>query len=610
MSRLLKRYKAEVEALTERAKFAENCFLSAYRLVREAPDPSAALGSAARAVLEAQSEAAAAAQAQAHGARLLADARAELLASRAALAALEAAAAAAPALAAAADDARAKLEIEHADRLEELRSRTEEDMANAMMQSELLLRELELAAERNRALEAALEVSVSASVSASAQTSVPPPPVSAEPSFRARSVELMSRLEEENQSLLREVQAARAEARRLETALAAQSAAAALGASQAEERLAEAGAARDELAQEVDAARCALAGRPTAQEWDQLRARLAVIEREAPPVSDAPGCDTFSVRTLRSISGPGSEKSELVAARASELELRARVLELEEVEARLGEALRDQSELAGRLERDLAAATARLADAPLPLPLPLQLDLLVGEAAFSAHRRPHDTANSLSAAPAAASVAVAAASRTAATAPHLQQQQELQALKSMLAAVCAQRDRLRQQLQAAEECVEAALVEGRRAAAKVRAAEQENVELFARIKFLTSYKASERSTLVTAFPAAQPTDLEGAAAHSPMPVPAPALRLGSPTTGLGRGVEHKYKRLYDDTPSEDPWQSFQDKEMRRRVGTLPIAERLAWRLLNTLLARPAGRLVLVLYAALVHGALLVCALRR
>jgi len=38
--KLLRAYQEEVDRLSERSKFAENCFLAMYRMIRQAPDPS------------------------------------------------------------------------------------------------------------------------------------------------------------------------------------------------------------------------------------------------------------------------------------------------------------------------------------------------------------------------------------------------------------------------------------------------------------------------------------------------------------------------------------------------------------------------------------------
>ena len=43
LPKLLREYQEEVDRLTQRAKFSENCFLVIYKLIREAPDPGTEL---------------------------------------------------------------------------------------------------------------------------------------------------------------------------------------------------------------------------------------------------------------------------------------------------------------------------------------------------------------------------------------------------------------------------------------------------------------------------------------------------------------------------------------------------------------------------------------
>merc|ERR1712107_319286 len=52
--KLLRLYQEEVDRLTQRSKFSEDCFLFVYRLIREAPDPSKALSKASKDLLQSQ----------------------------------------------------------------------------------------------------------------------------------------------------------------------------------------------------------------------------------------------------------------------------------------------------------------------------------------------------------------------------------------------------------------------------------------------------------------------------------------------------------------------------------------------------------------------------
>jgi len=192
--------------------------------------------------------------------------------------------------------------------------------------------------------------------------------------------------------------------------------------------------------------------------------------------------------------------------------LQDRIAEVERLrknEMRLEEALQDQSELAKRLESDLTAA---------------------GNVAVGFER------NDLS-----------SSAESSKTSPD---SHECKALKSMLEAVCAQRDRLRNAVQERDESEEAMKKQVRLAMDKQARLEEDNMELYQRIRFLQNYKQSERSTLLTDGLSTSESALEEGSANS---------SRRAATKGLGRGVEHRYRRIYESV-EDSPWNIFKMQE--------------------------------------------------
>lgn len=166
------------------------------------------------------------------------------------------------------------------------------------------------------------------------------------------------------------------------------------------------------------------------------------------------------------------------------------------------------------------------------------------------------------------------------------QTQTEKATKKMLATVSSQRDRLRTSLQVSEAEVEKIRKELRLKTQKEMALKDDNLKLYQRIKFLESYKQSERSTLFV--------DLE---------------ENFSPKTqmkkGLGKGVEHKYRKVYEDIDNDKGgWKSFQSKEKQRLSNKTTFIDQVSLKLFYPFLEKRKGRVFLVYYTIFVHFALL------
>ena len=115
---------------------------------------------------------------------------------------------------------------------------------------------------------------------------------------------------------------------------------------------------------------------------------------------------------------------------------------------------------------------------------------------------------------------------------------------------------------------------------KLQRAEEESDKLKQRVRFLQSYKASERSTLV---PALSPGG-------------------GGETQALGRGVEHQFRALWEsDLPGAAPTSSSSSSG--------PLPDRVATRVVQYLFVRSRGRAFLFWYACAVHVAVAALLLR-
>jgi len=608
---LLRAYQEEVDRLTQRSKFAENCFLAMYRMIREAPDPSKALSAASKQAFEAEAACSAAEQA-------LGECRAELAAERerlaVALAAAEEAAAAAPQPAAGASEAEirelveAELGQQYQENLEDLRARSEEELASAAMQLELSQAELERQQERAEDLEkrlAALAAQGGEDGAAGRSGDSAGTP--------ARQPEREARLEEENANLLRDVETAKAAAAAAQGRLAQAEQANAQLQADSEQQTQEMHRVLDEQARQLGDFRRRLAEAPSRDAFDKLKGQLAMIQREmfnaaeddgdlaaadqgrpASPLDSSAaddGMEAFFVRSTRQL------KKELIAAKTAIRELEGQVSELKKTELRLGEALKDQSELTARLEKDLAETQA-FSSTRASLPT----EARGGLPELTISPMP------LTAMPGSSSTAQATGEQEQWQKQEEQQKHQHQALSSMLQAVCAQRDRLRQQLHAAEERADQDRRKIEESERSKKTMEEDNLQLYQRIRFLQNYKVSERSTLLTESVPGAPAsaghvaaaDLEAGGSRAVVLSAQGAAKVG----GLGRGVEHKYKNLYES--DLNPLKAFQQSESKRLYQSMPGTERLALQVCNFFLTRSRGRLFLVVHTVVVHLLLVWC----
>jgi len=580
LPKLLRAYQEEVDRLTQRSKFAENCFLTMYRLIREAPDPCEALSTASKEAYQARVELGEAQSGCEEAQSELEKVKAELQD------ALEALADSEKALEQREESGKSNEEQEETDaiqealhemeqrylnQMEEIRNSLEEDLANSALQLEMTQHEADRRQEQVRELEARL-------ASQSTQSS-----------GNATSSELMSankdtesvalkQLEEENQSLLLDLQSSREEQTRLETVLENSREELRTTHQQHKEQIASLEGLVAEQSEQVSKLRKAMSTAPSREAYDKLKSQLGIIQRELYSVQDEDteivtsaqdqeldGLEAFFVNSTRQL------KKDLIEAKRTISELEGQVVELQRTEERLGEALNDQSELARKLERDLALnvqshSQRTSQDSVLP-----ELSVAPPSLQSTGDQSQQQVANA---------------------------NKQQQALNSMLQAVCAQRDRLRQQLLASEDRGETdrkRLEEVRR---KVQSLEEDNVQLFQRIRFLQNYKASERSTLL-ATGSAEGGDIEQAKAAVVLTANG-APRVG----GLGRGVEHRYKTLYES--DINPLQAFQARESERVYLKMPPIERLSLKIFNTFLTRSRGRVFLVAYSAFLHALVALC----
>jgi len=465
---LLKKFREEVDLLTDRAKFAESAFLTVYKRLRSLHDPCDALDSAARQCFEEEQ----------HRARLLQEKNEEIASLRAQLA----------------QEQKKEQEPEQQEsnrsmndefmeqqfeqrleeKLEEARARAEEEQANMSSQLELAQIELERQTEEISSLKHKL---------------------SAQERHKGPSI-MEHALGEENASLVKELNGAlnRLKLQNIEFDRSRESFEASQKAS--EEQL----QSKDE---EIHLLRKRLANAVPKKEHDDLITKLKLLEHEFHENDDdddevGDALERFFMKNNKHLKG------ELIVwkRRASDLEEEVRSLKAKQ--QKLQEALEDQRDLASTLETDVS----------------------------------------------------------------LMQNHESQ--DKMVDALCRQRDRLRVQLEEKEEELEAHRRKVIDRDRKLQTLQEDNVQLFQRIRFLQNFKASERSTLIT--------DLETGDQPSQPKV-----------TGLGKGVEHQFRDFYKES----------------EIDISPRFERLVLKTCNPFLSRSRGRLFLAAHQILIHLALLV-----
>ncbi|GBG33241.1 Protein CASP [Hondaea fermentalgiana] len=586
--KLLRSYQEEVDSLTTRAKFAENCFLSMYRLIREAPDPSYALAEASHISFDAEMQTSQLKQACFEKDQEIAKLQKKLEAAKVFQskanknASEDADAAAAELELIRAEEAERRetiaqeLDQKYQDQLAEARAKADEELANISMQLELAQNDLETQTGRVQVLEGQLQ-ELGALRERERQS---PGPDDASASAGHLS------LKEENARLLRDLQAAQDEQSRLLAEItAAREEADHLRTQQQEEvnSLTQALAAKsDQLSQ----AREQLGAAVSREDHDRLRRKLTLIQRElynvqddveddlaggAAPEEQPDSLEAFFVKSTRQL------KEDLMTARMTIDDQRAEIRMLRETEQRLGDALKDQRDLAAKLESDLALGTSSLPTMPVKPVLDLS-DMDLGSATaqssgeMSAVQTMADDPSAAGTAGGDPQTSMSSTATASESMPAPKSQKQVQALNSMLQAVCAQRNRLRAQLQANEEELDTQRRRIQDGEQRMRSMQEDNVQLYQRIRFLQNYKVSERSTLISdgGLPSGQNADLEEGAASKSGGAHFNAQGLVK-VGGLGRGVEHRYRGLYES--DIDPLKAFKQQESERMYQTIPQVER-------------------------------------
>eukprot|EP00516_Mucochytrium_quahogii_P005923 CAMPEP_0203748264 /NCGR_PEP_ID=MMETSP0098-20131031/3197_1 /ASSEMBLY_ACC=CAM_ASM_000208 /TAXON_ID=96639 /ORGANISM=" , Strain NY0313808BC1" /LENGTH=633 /DNA_ID=CAMNT_0050636957 /DNA_START=212 /DNA_END=2110 /DNA_ORIENTATION=- len=558
LPKLLRGYQLEVDSLTQRAKFAENCFLSMYRLIREAPDPSKALAKYSSVSFHAQ-----AAKVELENRLVEKENEIAKLKDK-----LDKAKVFESSVGKDADDETKEKEKMAKEQEREMRERYEQNIAEKY-QEELETCRTNLETEiSNMAVQLELaqsEIETQNEVVQSLQASLSnferkPKSIS--------QVEQASRFEEENRSLLADLQEARRKEVELLGKISVYEAQHSTMVAQHQQHAAEMNSMLVEKTNQLADARQQLSSCASKEEYNKLRNQLLVIQRELYNVEDddgnkntnmngeeeLDGLDTWFLTTTKQL------KQELILSKRTIEEQKTLIEKVKQAEERLGDALKDQTALVAKLESEM-------------------------EAGMVGRPRTETTLPNVSAPAAQSSGEFQETDHT------ITDQQ--QALNSMLQAVCAQRDRLRAQLQAKEEEMDAKSKAKNETEQALRKLKEDNVQLYQRIRFLQNYKASERSTLIAdgSVPT-ETTDLESGQ----------AVVLSSQgrakVGGLGRGVEHKYKTIYES--DMNPLEAFKQKESERLQKNVPRIERLALQTFNAFLTRSRGRVFLVIYPAVLH----------
>jgi len=501
--KLLKMYQEEVDSLTNRAKFAENCFLSMYRLIREAPDPSDELSQAARSMFNIKfendklSEQLKTAQAKneelSNGEMQNANIPEESENSRRTIE----------------QEIRSKFEAKHAQleslfetKLENIRSDNEEELQALNLQLELAQGEADRLADECKVLEARISPNHQSSKNSDDQV----------------------------ESILNELQISKDEKQALQVKLEGAHQMHEAAIAKLSEQIFEMKSDATESNSRIKELESQLSNAVSEEEHLKLRSQLMVIQKELYQVESHD--EEMSLDSLETwlLASTRSLKQELITTKRTIKEQEDTIQMLQESEHKLQDALGDQTNLASKLEEDL---------------------LLQGTGDSNV----------------------------------IESKGKLAAAHSMLQAVCDQRDRLRQQSQTWEAEVENQRKNANELELKIRTLTDDNLQLYERIKFLHNYKASERSTLL----ASRNDDLE---------------KRGVAVTGLGRGVEHKYRDVYE--AEENPLETFKMKETARAFDRIPVVERFVLNLFNFFLSRSRGRLFLAGYVFFFHLLLMVC----
>mmetsp|Transcript_18824 Transcript_18824/g.36914 ORF Transcript_18824/g.36914 Transcript_18824/m.36914 type:complete len:711 (+) Transcript_18824:177-2309(+) len=627
--KLLRSYQEEVDTLTTRAKFAENCFLSMYRLIREAPDPSYALADASRisfeadmgisemkkacfekdqeiAKLQKRLEANKVFQSKSDQNAIDEEVSAELERIRA-------------------EEAERREALVHEmdqkyqDQLEEFRSKAEEDLANLTMQLEMTHSDLENQTEQVQVLQNKLRELGEARDAADGSSQQGASSADANPSGNKGSSAHLS-LEEENSRLLRDLQVAQEEQERLLAEFATTRQEFEGNQERHEQEIQQLTHALNDKSEHLASAREQLSAAVSREDYDRLRRKFALIQRElynvhddgeenfaaetgpngssssGDPIDEPDSLEAFFVKSTRQL------KEDLMVAKMTIEEQRAEIRLLKETEQRLSDALKDQRDLASKLESDLALGTTSLpatVSAVKPLPdfsdMNLSADLIPASAQSSGEMSAVQDVTALVESTPTGNTTVG------------QSQKQVQALNSMLQAVCAQRNRLRAQLQANEEELDIQRRKIQDSEQRMKSMQEDNVQLYQRIRFLQNYKASERSTLISeGLPSGAIEDIESATPGRTGGVMVSAQGVAK-VAGLGRGVEHRYRNLYES--DIDPLKAFKQQESERLYQTIPQVERVAITVCNAFLTRSRGRVFLVVYTALLHLAVAFCWLR-
>eukprot|EP00511_Aplanochytrium_stocchinoi_P009631 CAMPEP_0204868904 /NCGR_PEP_ID=MMETSP1348-20121228/28044_1 /ASSEMBLY_ACC=CAM_ASM_000700 /TAXON_ID=215587 /ORGANISM="Aplanochytrium stocchinoi, Strain GSBS06" /LENGTH=580 /DNA_ID=CAMNT_0052022023 /DNA_START=103 /DNA_END=1842 /DNA_ORIENTATION=- len=506
LPKLLREYQEEVDRLTQRAKFSENCFLVIYRLIREAPDPGKDLNDAERKVFEAETKLSKYLADEGRIRHEKEELEEQLKQKDKELEVLQRQHN---------DDLDFETELEkrieqikqnYKDELLDLRAKSEEDSANVSMQLELVQNELEkqvaLAEQLKEELTQARASIQNKTLSETAEIA------------KEKSVAELNTLKAELSESKKEVAVLKAENDALKTS-------GNTAKDDYENQIEELNYLVKDRTEIIHEMQKNFSGRPTIEEHQNLRRQLLVMQNvlyngteneELNESKHEDGLDGLEAWLLRSNK---DLKIQLVEARKNIDEQKRQLERLKETEIRLGEALQDQSELAKKLESDLIVA---------------------GNAAAVVAKE-----NSASQEQTSASAASTPSGK------ELQETHAQRAVKSMLDAVCAQRDRLRTSVRERDEKIEELSKKARTLREKKTKVEEDNMQLYQRIRFLQNYKQSERSTLLAeGVPTRDSMSmLEAGTMKSPDNRPAASK-------GLGRGVEHRYRKIYESI-DENPW---------------------------------------------------------
>ena len=559
---LLQRYQQEVNELARRSSRAEDCFLAAYRLVRSLPDPTEVLtivqrGDDRRSV-DAIASAAKVEDAEREAQRWRGAAEKYLSQLR---------------------DAEKRERAAEEDREEwelDLRNKlaAEYDVRTRGLQEQLL--ESREASEREIAsLNAALDVSneevarLGESILKTTNESSSPSQETEERRRAAREAAKdaeIAALSLKCKSAADETDVLRARVQFLGSALEERSA-------EADAREAHLKHELSQMSEQVHRYREELDSRATAQDSDKLRAEIAVLRRSLQSSASKEGMNT---------SKEAKEEEEEEEGKDGYFDLenwlvgRCDALKMQLQSAK--DAQKEQTEAEASLRADLESRQSKI-DALEDRVSDLQSKLDAAE-----RSNDFSIAGASSSAPKIASKGSSSSSASSA---------------KMLRLVFAQRDELQSKVEIMARDLEKTQRNAQETQRRCSALQKDNVELYARVRFLSSYKASERSTLLHA------------TAASTSPDAPDDIESGSAENLLGRGVSHKYRTLYEqeNIATSTPWGRFKEGERQRAAAnaaaTLPFLESTLLRAASFTMSNQRRRWGLIYYLGIVHLAMII-----